>query len=291
MGLGGRYSGNDQTYHQVNAGVFSGSDNFITTSQQDVFTYSVDAKYRFDAHAMTYARIATGFVPGGPNDVLPGSSLPSSYRSSSTTNYELGIKGDALRGRIAYDLDVFDVEWQDIQLIAAINNLYAITNGGTARSRGVEGDFSYAPTKGLTLTLNGAYTDARLTENTPASFGGEAGDRLPLSPYFAGTFSAEYERPVGVDISGFGGVDWRYDGDRMSEFEYGSPRQNSPGYSMVNLRAGLKYRTYTLTAYVKNVGDVRAISSVSPETLNGVSALSAVVATPRTVGVTLAASF
>lgn len=60
---------------------------------------------------------------------------------------------------------------------------------------------------------------------------------------------------------------------------------------MVNLRAGLKYRTYTLTAYVKNVGDVRAISSVSPETLNGVSALSAVVATPRTVGVTLAASF
>ena len=291
LSLGGRYSANSQTYHQVNDGVFTGTDDFRTYSRQSVFTYSADAKYRFNPAVMTYVRIASGFVPGGPNDVLPGSPLPMTYRSSSTTNYELGIKGAVNNGRLAYDLDVFDVEWQDIQLLAAVGNLYGATNGGAARSRGVEGSLTFKPTRGLTFGLDGAYIDARLTRNTPASFGGISGDRLPLAPFVSGTASAAYERPLAPDLSGFAGVEWRYDGARMSEFEFGAPRQDLPAYSMIDLRLGLKFKAYTLTAYVKNAADVRAISAVAPETLGGVNALTAVVATPRTIGLTLAAKF
>ncbi|HWE45688.1 MAG TPA: TonB-dependent receptor [Caulobacteraceae bacterium] len=291
VGLGGRYSSNSQTYHQVNAGFFTGTDDFVTNSNQSVFTYSVDAKYRFSPDLMVYARIATGFVPGGPNDVLPGSTLPESFKSSSTTNYEVGVKGSAADGQITYDLDAFDVEWQQIQLIAEVNNLYGATNGGTARSRGLEGDVNYRPITGLSLGLSAAYTDARLTQATPASFGGLPGDRLPLSPYISTTASASYEWPLNSEWTGFAGGDWHYEGDRMSEFEFGAPRQDLPSYSMVNLRAGVKFQNYTLTVYVKNVGDEKAISSVSPENLGGVSALSAVIATPRTIGVTVGAKF
>jgi outer membrane receptor protein involved in Fe transport len=60
---------------------------------------------------------------------------------------------------------------------------------------------------------------------------------------------------------------------------------------MVDLRAGVRVREYDITAYVKNVGDVRAISSLSPETINGVAAERAFIQTPRTVGVTLAGKF
>lgn len=291
LGLGGRYSTNRQSYHQENAGLFTGTNDFVTRTSQNVFTYSVDAKYRFNPRMMVYARVASGFVPGGPNSVIPGSTLPSSFRSSSTTNSELGVKGSAFDGRLNYDADVFDVEWRDIQLFAVINNQGTITNGGTARSRGVEGEITFTPAHGLTLMLNGAYTVARLTEDTPASFGGHTGDRLPLAPYFAGTASAEYERPLWGAVSGFGGLDWHYNGDRMSPFEFGSPRQVLPSYSLVNLRAGLKYRSYLFTAYIKNVGDERAINTVSPETLGGVSALTAAIMVPRTIGVTLSATF
>lgn len=291
IGLGGRYSENSQKYHQVSEGIFTGDTDFVTPSKQDVFTYSGDLKYKLGPTATIYARWATGFVPGGPNDAIPGSTLPASFRSSSTTNAEIGIKGSAADGHIAYDFDVYNINWHDIQLFAVFDNLEGITNGGKARSRGFEGSLSYSPIRQLTLSLNGAYTDARLTQDTPASVGGFSGDRLPESPRFSGTFSADYERPLWRKVSGFGGIDWHYSGDRLSEFYATFPRQTLPSYSMVDLRAGMRVREYDITAYVKNVGDVRAISSLSPETINGVAAESAFIQTPRTIGVTLAAKF
>ena len=292
VGVGGRYSKNKQTYHQVNDGFITGSNDFGTESDQGVFTYSVDSKYRFTPGFMAYARVASGFVPGGPNDAVPGSNLPLSFNSSRTTNYELGVKGSADEGRINYDVDVFDIEWKNIQLEAVFGNFAGITNGGTARSRGLEGSFTFRPIKELTLMLNAAYTDARLTEDTTPSFGGHDGDRLPLSPFFSGTVGADYERPLGVDVSGFGGIDWHYNGSRLAPFNFGGPRADLPSYSMVDLRTGVKVHAYTFTAYVKNAGNVRAINDVAPETtLQGQAALRASIAIPRTIGLNVAANF
>jgi iron complex outermembrane recepter protein len=290
---GGRFSSNDQTFNEVTAGLLVGADAIRHDSSQSVFTYSVDAKYRFNPDTMAYARIATGFVPGGPNDTILGATVPATFHSSTTTNYEVGVKGSAAEGRFSYDFDVFDVQWKDIQLEAIVDNFESITNGGAARSDGVEGGVGFVPIQGLTLSLNGAYTNARLTENTPASFGGLAGDRLPLSPFFAGTAAISYERPLWTDVSGFAGLEWHYEGGRLSEFEMGLPRQDLPAYSLVNLHAGLSFRNVTLTAYVKNVGDVQAINSVAQESvpLRGMSALSASINPPRTIGLTLGVKF
>jgi iron complex outermembrane receptor protein len=294
---GGRFSSNNQTFHEVTGGLLTaltgGAEDLHTNSSQSVFTYSVDTKYRFNPETMAYARIATGFVPGGPNDAAPGVTVPATFRSSTTTNYEVGVKGSAAEGRFSYDFDVFDVEWQHIQLNQIVDNFQSVTNGGAARSDGVEGGVGFIPVQGLTLSLNGAYTNARLTQNTPASFGGLAGDRLPLSPYFAGTTAISYERPLWTDVSGFAGLEWHYNGGRLSEFEMGLPRQELPAYSLVDLHAGLSFHHFTLTAYVKNVGDVQAISSVGQESLplQGERALTASILPPRTIGLTLGAQF
>jgi iron complex outermembrane recepter protein len=239
-----------------------------------------------------YARVASGFVPGGPNDAIPGSNLPLTFHSSTTTNYELGIKGSAAGGQVTYDADIFDIEWKDIQLFAVFGDFAGITNGGKARSQGLEGGVNYSPVTGLKLSLNGAYISARLTQNTPASFGGLAGQQLPLTPYFAGTAAASYERPLSANLIGFGGIDWHYEGDRLSLFEVDAPRTDLPSYSIVNLRAGLKYQTYTFTAYAKNAGNARGFSTVGPsEAVSTVPALSAAVVTPRTIGGTVEVKF
>jgi iron complex outermembrane receptor protein len=291
VGLGGRYSRERQSYTQVNNGLVTGFDDFTTHSDQGAFTYSADAKYKFNPAALVYTRIASGFVPGGPNDVVPGSPLPETFKSSRTTNYEVGVKGVTLDGRLNYDFDVFDIEWSDIQLIAAIDGQYGATNGGTARSRGVENSWYYEIAHGLQLSVNLAYTDARLTQDTPASVNGHAGDRLAESPFFASTIGASYEHPLSSAVVGFGGADWHYTGDRISEFVLGAPRQTLPGYSMIDLRAGVRVKAYELTLYVKNAGDARAISEVSAETVNGINAFSASVITPRTIGLNVSGKY
>jgi len=292
LGIGGRYSKSEQTYHQLNNGFLTGSDDFGTQSDQGVFTYSVDSKYRFTPGLMAYARVASGFVPGGPNDAVPRSNLPRTFNSSSTTNYELGVKGSTDEGQINYDVDVFDIEWKNIQLEAVIADFASITNGGTARSRGLEGSFTFRPIRELTLMLNAAYTDARLTEDTAPSVGGHDGDRLPLSPFFSSTVGANYERPLGADASGFGGIDWHYDGSRLVTFNFGGPRADLPSYSKVDLRAGVKLHVYTFTAYVKNAGNAHAINTAGTETtLQGRAALSANIEIPRTIGLNVSANF
>jgi len=290
IGLGGRYSQNKQQYHQISEGLFTGSTDFVTPSSQHVFTYSADLKYQPRSNSMLYARVATGFVPGGPNDVVPGSALPSSFRSSGTTNFELGLKGNTAAGHLAWDMDAFQVNWHDIQLQAVFGNLAGITNGGEARSRGLEGSLRYSPWRKLGLGFSGAYTDARLTSNDLAS-NGAAGDRLPQSPRFSATLNADYEWPLWESLSGFSGIDWHYQTNRMSEFSATNNRVVLPGYSIVNLRAGIKLRAYVFTLYVKNLADTRAISALFPETIRAVSAESAYLLPPRTVGVTLAAQF
>jgi iron complex outermembrane recepter protein len=121
--------------------------------------------------------------------------------------------------------------------------------------------------------------------------GGNTGDRLAESPFFSSTLSASYEHSLSSMIVGFGGVDWHHTGDRLSEFQVGAPRQTLPGYSMVDLRAGVRVKGYELTLYVKNASDARAISEVSAETVNGISAYSASLVTPRTVGLTLSGKY
>jgi len=240
---------------------------------------------------MLYARIASGFVPGGPNDIVPGSSLPNSYSSSTTINYEAGIKSSFLSGRVTTELSVFDIHWHDIQLVAQINGLGTIANGGTAKSDGVEFNLTYLPIDGLTLNVNGAYTDARLTQATPASVGGQVGDRLPSVPLWEMSASAQYERPISGNLSGFAGAEWRFMGNRYSEFSVG-PRVNMPAFHIVDLRTGVETKKWSLSLYVKNVGDKIAINYVQPELLADLSpAQAATVYTPRTIGLDITARF
>jgi outer membrane receptor protein involved in Fe transport len=79
-----------------------------------------------------------------------------------------------------------------------VNGFGINANGGTAVSKGGEFSFSVIPTAGLTLSLNGAYTDAYLTEDTdPILVGGVDGDPLPYVPDWTFGLMADYDWVVG----------------------------------------------------------------------------------------------
>jgi iron complex outermembrane recepter protein len=290
--LGGRYSENKQTFHEVASGLLTGDEDFGQTSSQGIFTYSADARWHVTPTNMFYARIAEGFVPGGPNDVVPGGNLAPSYRSSTTINYEAGIKSSLLEDHLTVEVSAFLIDWRDIQLQAIIGGLGTFVNGGKARSQGLEWNFAYVPLSGLTLGFNGAYTDAYLTQQTPASVNGQVGDRLPSVPLWETSASANYERHLFGDYSGFAGLNWRFTGNRYADFLAVGPRQEMPAYHIVDLRTGLETKRWSVSAFVKNVANRLAINYLQPETQAGGSGpQTATIYTPRTVGAAFTVNF
>ena len=294
LSVGGRYSHNRQTEAQTNGGPLSGPGSTVGgSSSEGVFTFAVAPKYKLSEEATVYARVAKGYRPGGPNALSPlaPAAVPRTFQSDSIINYEVGLKADLLDRSVSVDMAAFYITWDDIQLLANVNNFGVNTNGGTAESKGIEGSVTYVPIAGLTLSGNGAFTQANLTADTPALLGGKDGDRLPYSAPFAGSLSADYGRPLANGARAFVGGSVRFTGRRRSDFNATFGQTSVPSFTTVDLHAGFDWHNYRIEAYVKNVSDERGILSLGGigSTPNG--AAQAGLIRPRTIGLSLSASY
>jgi hypothetical protein len=100
---GMRWARNKQSFHQVSSGLLFGVPSDVPgRSDEDVFTYSVSPQIHLGKTAMIYGRVASGYLPGGPNVALPG--VPPQVQSSRLTSYEIGIKGTLIDPRVAFEL-------------------------------------------------------------------------------------------------------------------------------------------------------------------------------------------
>lgn len=293
---GGRWSSNKQTAVEDGNGYFFAGVpiHFTAPSQESVFTYSVAPRWRIDANTMVYARVASGFRPGGPNIVPPltPADVPRQYHSDSTVNYELGVRTAQLDGRLSLDVTAFHIDWKDIQLLELVDNTGVNGNGGRAVSQGVEVSAVVKPLRGLTLSFDGSYTDAKLTTSSPEIIGPVAGDRLPYVPRWSGSLDAEYDWNVLVNYTAFVGAQWAYVGDRSSDFVSGGGLATPlPSYNTVDLRIGLQDNRWLAELYVKNVSNAQGLTSVNTNVIAPGQTGAAYFAMPRTVGVLLSAKF
>ena len=293
---GGRYSSNKQTDAESATGLLLPAPQiFNANSTGHVITYSVAPRWHIDANTMLYARVATGYRPGGPN-ALPPLAPPQverEYGADKTTNIELGIRSTQLDGLLSIDVAAFHVNWKDIQLVEAIGGFNFNGNGGTARSQGLEWTFAYIPVHGLTFSWTGAYTDAKLTSDAPG-VGGVSGDPLPYAPKWSTSLDGEYDWAAFANYKGFVGATWSYVGTRSTDF--GSSAAAIPvqvgldSYNTFAARIGLENDRYRVTLYGKNLGDSRGITSYVSSGAPGLAGDITVIQ-PRTIGVTLSAKF
>jgi len=302
--FGGRYSHNSQDVDQATAGALAGgSTDNKANSSENVFTYSVAPKLKFGEHAAIYARVAKGFRPGGPNVLPPNppTGTPATYDSDSALSYELGIKAQSDDGRLAIDLAAFHIDWKDIQLLAIVNQFAVNTNGVGAKSDGVEFTASLRSARGLSVSLNGTYTDARLDGSTSPLVGGVKGDQLPFSPKFSIGLTSDYRWQVGAATEAVVGASLRHlstqSGSFDNAFRTANGRQREiPSYDVIDVRAGLDFGKLSLEAYAKNVANSHGITSTSSVKANGFNiypngAIATGVITPRTIGLSLSVEF
>jgi iron complex outermembrane recepter protein len=255
-----------------------------------VVTYSLSPRWRINDTSMVYGRVATGYRPGGPNTAIPG--IPRQVDSDSIVSYEAGIKTEILDRRALLELAVFYIDWKDIQVGALQGQWSYLTNGGKAKSQGVELSTNYSPLDGLQLGLTTAYTNAELKDGIPAQ-SAEAGEPLPFTPEWGGSFTAEYAFAVFGDWTARFGGGYRYVGARNVSFPGNFQYIRVPSYEAVDLTAGLTSDRWSIRPYGKNLTDERA--SLTPGVVvdpgNQPLRIGTSILQPRTVGLGLDVKF
>lgn len=298
LSFGARQSENDQTASQrLEGALVGGSINFDdATSSESPFTWSISPRYAFSENISAFVRIATGFRPGGPNVIPTGAppGTPGSYDSDELTSYEVGLKSTSADGRFALDVTAFFLDWEDIQLFAQVNGIGINANGGTAESKGFEFAASFMPADGLTLSANGAYTDAYLTQDTDPIVGGLDGDALPFVPEWSFGLDADYNWTVMGNKTAFVGGNLSFVDDRPVNFGNRDADGNViriDSYTTLNLRAGIDFDTWSIEVYGRNVTNEEGYNDLEPVGAlpNGAIGLSLI--RPQTFGVSLGIRF
>jgi iron complex outermembrane recepter protein len=266
-------------------------------AQSRPFTYLFTPRFKITPDWMVYARLASGFSPGGGN--IPGPNVPAQYGPEKTDNYEIGTKADFLDHTLSFDASVYYIQFRDIQLgfINSTTDASYTANVGTAKSQGVELSVESRPASGLRLAAWVVFSDAELTEIPPgvtlSGIIAAPGDSLPDSSRFSGHVSVDQEFPLSGAVTGFVGATESYLGEREGAYGningiYGTQRFISPAYAKMDLRAGAKYDSWTGNFYINNA--TNRFGLISGDDQNSFANIRYVIQ-PRTIGLSIAKSF
>jgi iron complex outermembrane receptor protein len=238
-----------------------------TDSKETSFTYLVTPSIKLSPDVLVYARLASGYRPGGPNVNCGTLNQPCEYDPDRTISYEAGLKGSILGRALSFDASVYRIDWKDIQVLVldpAVSASIFTDNGNSAKSEGIELSVESRPWPGGTVFGWISYGDAVLTEAFPPPAArlsyGVSGTRLPFSSRESGSLSIQQELPF-VGRKAFVAATVSYVGDRFSAFAASAtaPRERFPAYAKIDLSTGFRTDSWTVNAYLNNVGDKRGV--------------------------------
>lgn len=264
--VGGRASTNRQRYDEVDSGPLFGG-TFITPpthTKANASTFLLTPQFKISEDLMVYARFASGYRAGGPNANVPGNSTaPKSYEPDKDNSFDVGIKGEVWDHRLTFDAAAYYIDWKNVQIavIDQATQFLIHTNGGNAKSQGIELSAQARPTSGLKLAASATFGDAKLKDALPAisTAIGAAGERLPFSSRFAGSLSVDQEFALIGTWTGSVGGSLRYVGEREADFISGpqAVRSKLPAYTQVDLRADARHDAWTVGLFANNVSNKR----------------------------------
>jgi iron complex outermembrane recepter protein len=295
------------------------------SAKKNGWVWKLNTSFNITPDLLIYGTYSKGYRIGGPNRVAPcpvpvptnqqnACALPNEvqYGPDTTKNAEIGIRAQLFERKLTVNFDVFNIQWQGIQVDSAtFYGVAGITvNGGAAKSQGFETSFQFKPISELTIQGMYSYTDAKLTEDVPGiitirsipnnynarpkftQIAALKGDRLPGSAKNSGSIGVTYTKPM-MDGNVIANWTTTYRGDIVSRLGYDRGFGDKiPGY--VLHRASLAYETdkYSFSLFANNIFDKYAVVSVGNDRSRiGVNDGVAVryyrqtVLTPRTFGI------
>jgi iron complex outermembrane recepter protein len=317
--LGGRLYRIAQSDEQDGNGFFNGGLTASSSKDSETgFDPKLEFSYKFTSDHLVYALADKGFRPGGGNQTIPASecaadlstlglsTAPTTYKSDSLWNYEIGSKNTIGDGRAIVNASVFYIDWKNIQqtVVLPTCGFRYFTNVGAAAVKGGELEVRLSPLHGLLIGASGTYSNAYITKATPSTEGA-VGDPVQDAPKLVANANVEYQFPLIRNGSGFARVDYQWHGSQTGQFDrttisnadpytgapYGGvrtiadPAYLQASYSQLNFSVGVTYRSWTSRLYCDNVSNSHPLLSV------GDDPTSAYTLRPRTIGITISNEF
>ena len=134
------------------------------------FLFRANFSWDVSDSSMLYATFSQGYRHGGANSVPTTGKYSENpayltFQSDTVDNYEVGFKGST--STLSYSVSLFYDDWKKPQLNTATPNwgFFAVVNGESATSQGIELELSGRINDELSYMLGYSYTDAKLTGN------------------------------------------------------------------------------------------------------------------------------
>jgi iron complex outermembrane receptor protein len=224
------------------------------------------------------------------------------WKNETAWNYEVGAKTRVMNGRGAFNVAVFDMEVRDLQATVTAGSCSSrvIFNVPKARSRGLEVEFSGAPSQNFDFTISGSFNNSELRSsltstdasgNTSIVSGIEEGNRLPTVPEVQVAAAATYQWQVTQNALAYVTGSYQHTGSRFTQIgdqdaafgtvnllsfapnTIGGPLTATtfrfdpelPSYDIVNLRVGVLKGRWDVAVFANNLTDERAFLAIDQE--------------------------
>lgn len=158
----------------------------VTDESYDKVTPRIGATYRLTGGVSLFAGYAEGFqgvVAGGFYGITP--------KPETSQSWEGGVKFHGAIPGLSGTASVYRLTRQNV--LTSVPNTFFYSQAGEQRARGTELDLIYEPWRSLSILLNYAYTDAKVTEDESIP----VGDRLRAVPRQSGRLAARYRFGMG----------------------------------------------------------------------------------------------
>jgi iron complex outermembrane recepter protein len=288
----------------------------------------LNVTYKPSRNQTFFARVAKGFR--APDVEYADSSCNTSklpfkgvLQPDSLYNYEIGSKSRFADGKVLLNASAYLINWNNIPVFVVPDGCNATTrtNGGQARSYGVEAEMTARITQNLTLDASVTYNNSKLKTVIAGFSGGAPGDKLPGTADMRFNLGLSYEKDLNDTLLGFATTSFTYVGPYSNEFPAGFRRKvnifnpipvrirglngdapidltstnpinlNSGDYALVNMRLGLKAEKWSVSAYVNNIFDGGRNVLLAANASDGLLEYAFIPARPRTFGLDFSANF
>ena len=269
----------------------------------------IDLAYNLSKGALIYASYSRGGKSGGLSlGVLPAG-ISAAVKPEKVNAYEVGLKSQLFDRHLTLNLAGF---WNDVSdyqtaIVTFVGNTTSsiryIANIPSVRSRGIEGDLTWAPTKLISFTASGTYDEAIYRDYSNAPQAPEnlnlgplqdlSGEPLAGAPKFTYVLGADAAQPVaawhGQDVLLYGHADYSH---RSSFFSAPTNSRYSliTPYGVLNARIGIRTSDgkWDLSVWTRNLTDTNYYQNLSVANYGLVTGL---LGDPRTFGATIRTRF
>lgn len=252
--LGGRYQNIDREIDLKNfifpitQGKTKPSFSRNEEASWDTFLPKFALSYAFNDDLNTYFSYSQGYMPGGLN-YFPNTAKDNlEFGAQKSDNYEIGMHGNFLNGKLNVNSSLFYMNINDIHLYKDgmdENGQYfnEVTNGGKGESKGIEVDARYKLENGLSFNMAMGFIDAKYTQHTNKKFNGNTITNTPKYTLNAGV---AYFHPQGF----YGRVDVNGKGDIY--FDDANTKKETPWVN-ANTKIGYDSGNINIYGYVNNI--------------------------------------